>query len=459
MGTFRIGGDLSLSGLLKIDLLNSRSSATTLATFVNDDSKQGFAYINPINLSVGSAAKLTTARTIRTNLASTSTASFDGSANITPGVTGTLPLGNGGTGQTTAAGIRGNIIFIGSNAITSTSADTTANWGALGSGVSFNTNLSQLNSQPNQWGLILNLVAGIDTEEVHQIWCTQSDGTMYHRGGNASGWGGNWKAILDQANYSTYCAPASHTHNYLPLSGGTMSGAITFASTGYYTYNDHGYYIDQYGNFYHRSSATGDNWNINSYNGSVALRYYPETGVLNVGGKVELWSDGEGGNIRIASPNGSLWSIDAVQNSELRFIWAERDVPVRFSSGGGIFGNSLALTSHNWSSGPNMSNAAINFGSTIDALTSTTHYKPWIGGSHGIASHGYYATITAGLYHTNDPSRGGFYIGASWDHNNADTFYYFARDGHFIAPRIVTNNYGSSFPSSANYIGEIFFKI
>lgn len=46
------------------------------------------------------ADKLATARTIRTNLGSTSTASFDGSANITPGVTGTLPVLNGGTGQT-----------------------------------------------------------------------------------------------------------------------------------------------------------------------------------------------------------------------------------------------------------------------------------------------------------------------------------------------------------------------
>ena len=45
-----------------------------------------------------SASKLQTARTIRTNLASTSTASFDGSANITPGITGVLGIGNGGTG-------------------------------------------------------------------------------------------------------------------------------------------------------------------------------------------------------------------------------------------------------------------------------------------------------------------------------------------------------------------------
>ena len=46
-----------------------------------------------------SATKLATSRTFRTNLASTSTASFDGSANVTPGVTGVLPVANGGTGN------------------------------------------------------------------------------------------------------------------------------------------------------------------------------------------------------------------------------------------------------------------------------------------------------------------------------------------------------------------------
>jgi hypothetical protein len=47
-----------------------------------------------------SATKLQTARNIRTNLSSTSAASFNGTANITPGVTGTLGIANGGTGLT-----------------------------------------------------------------------------------------------------------------------------------------------------------------------------------------------------------------------------------------------------------------------------------------------------------------------------------------------------------------------
>lgn len=49
---------------------------------------------------VRTAATLATARTIQTNLASTSSASFDGSANITPGVTGVLGASNGGAGTT-----------------------------------------------------------------------------------------------------------------------------------------------------------------------------------------------------------------------------------------------------------------------------------------------------------------------------------------------------------------------
>lgn len=54
----------------------------------------------------GSAASLTTGRTFQTDLASTSSATFNGTANVTPGVTGTLALTNGGTGATTASGAR-----------------------------------------------------------------------------------------------------------------------------------------------------------------------------------------------------------------------------------------------------------------------------------------------------------------------------------------------------------------
>jgi hypothetical protein len=65
----------------------------------------------------GSAATLTTSRTFQTNLASTSAASFNGSANVTPGVTGTLPVANGGTGVTSSTG-SGSVVLSTSPSLT-----------------------------------------------------------------------------------------------------------------------------------------------------------------------------------------------------------------------------------------------------------------------------------------------------------------------------------------------------
>ena len=51
------------------------------------------------------ATQLQTARRIQTNLASTTAASFNGTANITPGVTGILPVAHGGTGQSNLSNV------------------------------------------------------------------------------------------------------------------------------------------------------------------------------------------------------------------------------------------------------------------------------------------------------------------------------------------------------------------
>lgn len=62
-----------------------------------------------ISGNAATATQLATARTIQTNLGSTSSASFNGTANITPGVTGTLAVANGGTGATSKSGARTNL--------------------------------------------------------------------------------------------------------------------------------------------------------------------------------------------------------------------------------------------------------------------------------------------------------------------------------------------------------------
>ena len=55
------------------------------------------------------ANQLTTARTITASLSSSTAGSFNGTANITVGTTGTLPISKGGTGATTAAAARSNL--------------------------------------------------------------------------------------------------------------------------------------------------------------------------------------------------------------------------------------------------------------------------------------------------------------------------------------------------------------
>lgn len=76
-----------------------KETIDSLGTQEADHEKDKSAHSTGISGNAGSATKLATARTIQTNLASTKAASFDGSANIAPGVSGILSAANGGTGQ------------------------------------------------------------------------------------------------------------------------------------------------------------------------------------------------------------------------------------------------------------------------------------------------------------------------------------------------------------------------
>ena len=72
------------------------------------------------------ANQLTTARTITASLSSSTAGSFNGTANITVGTTGTLPINKGGTGATTAAAARNNLAAAPSDIILVQSAQPTS---------------------------------------------------------------------------------------------------------------------------------------------------------------------------------------------------------------------------------------------------------------------------------------------------------------------------------------------
>ena len=110
-------GVFTLSGFNETMLLAYTDKATInadknttikSATLLNEDGNAIFpgtvtasTFSGKLSGNANTSTKLATARSIRINLASTSAVNFDGSANITPGVTGVLPVANGGTGNTT----------------------------------------------------------------------------------------------------------------------------------------------------------------------------------------------------------------------------------------------------------------------------------------------------------------------------------------------------------------------
>lgn len=196
------------------------------------------------------ADKLTTAHTIRTNLASTSAASFNGTANITPGVTGTLPIANGGTGATTA--------LAANNAILASTVEVSTAWND-------NTMIAYISSVPNATQGALRKYSAINVwshwlnpkiaasyaakSHTHSNATTSAAGflprlsgstTQYLRGdgtwatvqAGVTGVKGNAETAYRTGNVNLTpanigAAAASHTHDYLPLGGGTLTGNLS----------------------------------------------------------------------------------------------------------------------------------------------------------------------------------------------------------------------------------------
>ena len=230
--------------------------------------------------------------------------------------------------------------------VTSPSNDTTAIWGSQNCVTVNYLSAGQLKGQPNTYGLLFNISTG--GSEVFQLWRSQPSGSVYHRGGNRSGWEGSaantgsWKELLDSGNYSSYVVPKS---------GGTF------------------------------------------------------TGTIGAGAKVALWSDGEGGNIRLVSPNSNntYYEMD-VLGGNLRiykmtegtysnpFILTNDTLTVnKLSASGGITGNltgnASTATSLTTSAGSAVQPVYFNNGkpvacTTAFATASHTHgYLPLTGGT------------------------------------------------------------------------------
>ena len=102
----------------------------------------------------------------------------------------------------TASHSHNEISTYGINTIKSTANDTTTKWSSYNNSIHYYSNVEQLTDQPSQYGFLHNISRG--DAEVHQVWYEQASGSVYHRGGNASGWAGSWRRFLDTGNYNSY---------------------------------------------------------------------------------------------------------------------------------------------------------------------------------------------------------------------------------------------------------------
>lgn len=135
-------------------------------------------------------------QTIQVDLASTKRVNLnEADKSVTPGITGILPVAQGGTGTDSLAdvtvgkagtldgdaGLWDYLHRLGRNPTLPT---TNAALNALGVFMSYFTQ-NKITNQPYQWGQLLNLPAGKNDEST-QLWIEQPSGRMYHRGGTSS---------------------------------------------------------------------------------------------------------------------------------------------------------------------------------------------------------------------------------------------------------------------------------
>ena len=106
-------------------------------------------------------------------------------------VSGTLAIANGGTGATTKAGSWSNLIPFYTNPWSSSTDDTGNKWASLGNlSVTWwypDTSTNAIHGCPSSYGLCLTVSASaVGSTEMHSLWFSQANGSLYHRGGNGS---------------------------------------------------------------------------------------------------------------------------------------------------------------------------------------------------------------------------------------------------------------------------------
>lgn len=175
-----------------------------------------------------------------------------------------------------------NLSYRGQNLISSTTKDTVAEWNNQGNlATTFYTKTGQINNQPSQYGFLLNFSTGIGGKEMHNLWFTQPNGDVSHRGGNGDGLGG-WRQFLDSSNYTNW-VPSKPVSLYSSSTGNV--GTVTLSqSAANFSYLEI-FYTDNNG-------RQGNSVRIDSPNGKYVTLDCIEPSTTNTDPRVYLRTSG-----------------------------------------------------------------------------------------------------------------------------------------------------------------------
>lgn len=359
------------------------------------------------------------------------------------------------------------------------------------------------------YGQLLTIFAGGDT--ITQIYGA-FDGRLYTRGGNPTDVGGHgywssWKTIIyDGDNISHFVndvgyikthqdisgkADKSQLANYLPLSGGTMSGVLQLdtPSTGMTEPNTMRLFLNTnkynginstpgigfhilntcWGNLRMESdtsltwfNAKNDGYLPIKASGFVIGGVASDNYVLLAGGGHKTISSL---SVNYANSAGSANSVawSNVSSRPTKVSQFANDSGYITSSGSCSYassaGNADTVDGYHHTSFLKLAGGTmtgrLNFTPSIsatgkydegmmwfgsiahDLATNYYYYIPWFGGHDVVNNYGYGNTISVGAYHQ-QTSDCGMYIGMSWDGNAPDTFFRFSRSGNFLASGGIT---------------------
>lgn len=359
------------------------------------------------------------------------------------------------------------------------------------------------------YGQLLTIFAGGDT--ITQIYGA-FDGRLYTRGGNPTDVGGHgywssWKTIIyDGDNISHFVndvgyikthqdisgkADKSQLANYLPLSGGAMSGVLQldtpstgmtepnamrlFLNTNKYNGINStpgiGFHIFHtcWGNLRMESdtsltwfNAKNDGYLPIKASGFVIGGVASDNYVLLAGGGHKTISSL---SVNYANSAGSANSVawSNVSSRPTKVSQFANDSGYITSSGSCSYassaGNADTVDGYHHTSFLKLAGGTmtgrLNFTPSIsatgkydegmmwfgsiahDLATNYYYYIPWFGGHDVVNNYGYGNTISVGAYHQ-QTSDCGLYIGMSWDGNAPDNFFRFSRSGNFLAPGGIT---------------------